>query len=258
MIMKSLRLFSQFVNLSNQLTSSLLSVILLACVVLSASGQTVPAPDTRRPYRFGVYNWNVDDTSYPSGNTDRLNWAADKVATLGTHTIRVYLGPDYASYKLSFPSPINLVQAISGYPDTGYDKLFKDSRFSTYLLTVYTQNDDADAWGDGFSDAEYNAERDEIAALGTYLLQTYANKTFIILNWEGDNAIGRVNHRAAAWDNLVRWTNSRADGVRQARTQAPSSSSQIYSGLEFNLTKRNDSDNPNDGTLYDCGTAVTN
>lgn len=140
---------------------------------------------------------------YPGG-TDRLNWAADKVANLGTHTTRVYLGPDYASYKLNLPSPFNLVQAISNYPNTGYDKLFKDSRFSTYQLTVYTQNDDGDAWGDGFSDAEYNAERDEIAALGTYLLQNYANKTFIILNWEGDNAIGRFNHKAAAWDNLVR------------------------------------------------------
>jgi hypothetical protein len=53
----------------------------------SADNQTVPPAPTRRADRFGVYNWNVNDSAFPrDGSVDLLNWAANKVAELGSRT----------------------------------------------------------------------------------------------------------------------------------------------------------------------------
>src|SRR5262245_13582477 len=56
----------------------------------SISSQTVPPPPTQKADRFGIYNWNVNDAPFPDDRTsDRLNWGAEKVAEMGSRTIRV-------------------------------------------------------------------------------------------------------------------------------------------------------------------------
>ena len=150
------------------------------------NAQTIALPPTQRADRFGIYNWGVDFAAYPGGAVDRLNWAADKVATLGSRTIRVALPGD--SYLLNAPRTADLAQIAASAP---YEKLFSDPRFQTYLLTTYSASDMQSQWSDGFSTAEAQATRDEFTRLGEYLLnQTrYAGKTFIVLNGEGDNAM---------------------------------------------------------------------
>jgi hypothetical protein len=77
--------------------------------------------------------------------------------------------------------------------------------------------------------------------LGDYLLTdaAFAGKTFIILNWEGDNAIASVRNKRIAWDAYKNWIQSRADGIALARTDYPNSKSKIFSGLEFNAVEMN-------------------
>jgi len=214
--------------------------------------QVPPAP-TSRADRFGVYNWNVNDSAFPrDGSIDLLNWGANKVAELGSSTIRLYIGTldIHHVYDVNPPGATELVQ-IAQSP--AYDKLFRDPRFQTYLLTAYSTGDTAANWVDGYTDSEYSVERDEIKRLGEYLLgaAAFAGKTFIILNWEGDNAIHGFSNKRSVWDSYTQWVRARAEGVKLARRNYPSSAAHLFSGLEFNSIK-----SLNSKKQVFCGTPV--
>jgi hypothetical protein len=205
-----------------------------AWTTLRLNAQTVALPLPPRADRFGIYNWGVDYAAYPGGATDRLNWAADKVATLGSRTIRVAMPGD--SYLLNPPDTNDLAQIAASAP---YEKLFTDPRFQTYLLTAYSASDMQSQWSDGFSPMEAQATREEFARLGEYLLtqSQFAGKTFIILNWEGDNAIQSAANKQSIWDAYTAWIQARADGIKTARQRVPHSAVRLFSALEFNLVR---------------------
>ncbi|MGH9936925.1 MAG: hypothetical protein ACREAM_11810, partial [Blastocatellia bacterium] len=201
----------------------------------AAQSSGVPPPSAHRADRFGVYNWNVNDSALPGdGSIDRLNWAANKVAETGSRTIRVAISPRN-DYYVNPPGATDLVQMAQS---PAYDKLFRDARFQTYLLTAYTAGAMASNWADNYTTSEYARERDEIKRFGEYLLDNlaFANKTFIILNWEGDNAIGGSNKRTV-WDYYTGWIRARAEGVKLARQNYQSSRARLFSGLEFSLVR---------------------
>jgi len=223
------------------------TVISLAIVVANetkVSGQdnpTVPAPPAQAADRIGIYAWGFESSAYQpqmaqtGGSIDRLNWAADKVAEIGSRTIRltlpgvVYGLPDLGDLAQTAASP-------------AYDKLFSDPRFKTYLLTTTTTGafiDSEYSWADGYTQSEYDATRAEIGKLGDYLLGNpkYAGKTFIILNWEADNELALFNSKQSIWDAFTAWIESRADGVKDARNRNPNSAARLYSGFEFNLVR---------------------
>ncbi|MGE0129894.1 MAG: hypothetical protein AB7U82_17570 [Blastocatellales bacterium] len=216
--------------------------------VHAAQSSEVPPPSAERADRFGIYNWGINDAAFPNdGTIDRLNWGADKVAAIGSRTIRVTIATR-DDYKVNPPGETDLVQ-IARSP--AYDKLFRDSRFQTYLLTTYTLGDVASNWADGYTSSEYATERDEIKRFCEYLLgnPAFANKTFIILNWEGDNAMYAYASRRSAWDYYTNWIRARADGVKLARLIYSTSNVKLYSGLEFNTLKSPVTGEP-------CGAAV--
>jgi uncharacterized protein (TIGR03437 family) len=211
--------------------------------------ESVPPPPAQRADRFGIYNWGIDYAAYPGddgGAQDRLNWGTDQIAALGSRTAHLFLGARDI-YYITRPDPYDLVSDASG---PAYDKLFRDPRFKTWFLTTYTQNDMRSHWADGYTTEEYQAERDEIRRLGEYLIgnPNYAGRTFIILSWEGDNAMEGVANKQSAWDAYVRWIQSRADGIADARRANPANASRLFSGLEYNRV-RSRFDQP-------CGTAV--
>ncbi len=215
-----------------------LSVIFITLAFININGQNVPAPPTQTADRIGIYAWGFEASAHQSqtgGQVDSLNWAADKVAEIGSRTIR-----------------LTLPGAVYGLPDSGdlaqtaaspaYDKLFSDPRFKTYLLTTTTTGafiDSDYSWSDGYTQAEYDATRAGIARLGDYLLGNpkYAGKTFIILNWEADNEILLWANKRTIWDAFVAWIQSRADGVKDSRQRNPNSPARLFSGFEFNLVK---------------------
>jgi hypothetical protein len=215
-----------------------------ASAIQSAS---VSPPPVERADRFGVYNWGVDYAAYPEGGElDRLNWAADKVASLGSRTIRVALPGSI--YLVSPPGQPDLAATAAS---AAYDRLFGDPRFRTYLLTTYSWADLRDQWADGFTEEEADATRDEVTRFGEYLLSNprYAGKTFIVLNWEGDNAMAWKSERQTAWDAYTAWIQARADGVKAARRRHPASAARLFSGLEFSTVT-----SPKTG--LPCGTPV--
>jgi len=199
----------------------------------AAEKTAVPPPPQSISERFGIYNWNVNTTAFPDdGSTDRLNWGADMVAGMGASTIRIAL-PATDIYQVLAAGTTDLVE-IAKTP--AFDKLLRDPRFSTIMLTAYTLGDMAGNWSDGFTQSEYDAERDEIRRLGEYLLANpdFTGKTFILLNWEGDNAIIYHANKRSIWDAYTEWIRSRTEGVALARQQHPESGARIFSGLEFN------------------------
>jgi hypothetical protein len=79
----------------------------------SADNHAVPPAPTQRLDRFGVYNWNVNDSAFPrDGSIDLLNWGTNKVAELGSRTIRVFIGTlDIKQvYDVNPPGATELVQ----------------------------------------------------------------------------------------------------------------------------------------------------
>ncbi|MGH9801719.1 MAG: hypothetical protein ACRD82_15265, partial [Blastocatellia bacterium] len=208
---------------------------------------TVPPPPASRADRFGIYNWNISDAAMPA-TSDQLNWGTDLIAGLGTRTIRVALATR-DDYRLGLSGNLDLVQ-LAQHP--AYDRLLKDARFRTVMLTTYSRGAMVSNWSDGFTQTEYDAERDEVRRLGEYLLSTPAfnGKTFIILNWEGDNAISLWPNKRSIWDAYTNWIRSRVEGVKLARQRFPSASAKLFSGLEFSQVR-------NWQTNSSCGTPVS-
>jgi hypothetical protein len=198
----------------------------------------VAAPADLRD-RIGIYNWNVDDASFAPapGCEDRLNWGACKVAELGARSIRVFLGPEPDVYQLYGGSPPATLAGVA--MSAPYAALFAKP-FSTYFLTVYTAADNTHPWQSGYGDpAVRQAEHDQIAALAEYLALAYPDRTFVLLNWEGDHGVRAFNTQAA-WDGFAAWIQTRADGVATARARVLAShgfSPAVFSGLEFNAAR---------------------
>jgi hypothetical protein len=193
------------------------------------AGPAWPVP-AKMADRVGVYAWGFDDRAFANA-PDRLSWAAEKVRELGTRTIRVYIGPS-DPYKLGTASPFGDFSLTDEAKLPAYAALFANASFETYLLTTYTKDDEASVWQSGYPAPAALAERKAIADLATYLAQTYPTKTFIFLNWEGDNAIAPFASNAVAWDGFAAWAQARADGVKDARGLLPSA--KVFSALEVN------------------------
>jgi hypothetical protein len=210
----------------------------------SAAPGTVPHPAAAQSDRIGVYHWGPDPVAWP-GSPDQLTWGANTVTGLGARTIRV---------AIDTADPYGVNNGATTLPaiaqQRAYRALFSSPSFDVYLLTAYTANDMNSTWAKGYGSSQQIAEKNEIAALGTYLLQTFSHKTFIILNWEGDNALSSyASSDTTAWNGFVSWTNARIGGVVNARKAVRSSTSSIFSGLEFNAVKTLAS-----GALCDTGT----
>jgi hypothetical protein len=210
-----------------------------------ATPPIVAPTDTRD--RFGVYAWGFDDTSWP-GTPDRLQWATEKAAALGGRTTRVYLGPQDIYHVL----PTGTFDLATAATSPAYHALFANPAVQTYLLTTYSSADDAGNWTAGYAPSDAAAERQEIAKLGAYLLQAFPGKTFILLDWEGDNAIEPVASNDAAWDGFVAWTNARAAGVVDARQAVGTTTAHLYSGVEFNMLRSGGSQAPCDSSANRC------
>ncbi len=206
------------------------ALLLFACsCAAGAPSFPVPPPAAATADRIGVYAWGFDDAAWPK-TPDRLTWAADEVAALGSHVIRVTLSP---SDPYQVGSGATTLRELAARP--AYAALWGDPRWSTILVTAYTQADLGNPWSDGYSHAEAAAERAELADLGRFLVG-FPGKRFVILPWEGDNALQPFDSQVA-WDGYADWITARAAGIADARI---ATDGEIYSGLEFNAVRRLD------------------
>ncbi len=228
--------------------------VCLAALPCAAAALAVPPPPADRADRFGVYHWGADYSAWP-GSPDRLSWGADRVAALGSRTLRVFLGGSEFYDVNPEPNARNdgFLRRIAAAP--AYRRLFRDPRFRTYLLTVYPSAAFA-VWRDGLDPAEAASEREQVARLGAALLAdpAHAGKSFIVLNWEGDHATAALAADDPLWNDFTAWIEARAAGVRDARARVPGSAARLYSGLEFNFVEER---SESAGRNVRCGEAGT-
>jgi hypothetical protein len=207
----------------------------------SAASQSVLGVPGPSPYSFervGLYVSPADTSGYSF--PDPLNGPAGLVSQLGSRVVRIFLSNPDKYTGVPYPS---LGAQVLTWP---YTALFNSSSFDTYLLTTYSRADNpsngcAPNWLNGYSGADAQAETAEIQQLALDLAVGYPSKKFILMNWEGDSAIGSLAHfcgigqTEAMWQGFTAWINARVQGVLDARSQGAAN---VYSGLEFNAMQR--------------------
>ena len=160
---------------------------------------------------------------------------ADVLRHMGSGTIKFWYGPDYATnypQNHSWPVVSNLMElAQTSY----FETMFGDPDFTTYSLQAATFNY-RNGWQYGdFSSVESNSISAEVYDLATYLLTNYndSGKTFIIQNWEGDNALGQ-DAPAQKVQSMIDWLNCRQDAIHAAVADSTSSNVWVYGAAECN------------------------
>src|SRR5581483_8736342 len=130
---------------------------------------------------------------------------------------------------------------------------FKNPNITTYVITTYCPtlsgtSNPAGYWYNGPNQTSiFNAEQQQFNDFATYLLTNpaFAGKTFILEQWEGDQALGSEaqNHGqlgnvpSTAIQGMIAWINARAAGIHAAVSANPSSPVKVYASLEVNLVK---------------------
>lgn len=167
---------------------------------------------------------------------DFLNEGADEVMSTGTHVIKLWFTPtpqlDYP-FNSTWPTITDFVQeAEVSY----YQGVFTRPQFNTFILVAYPVGDAV--WADGMTAAEVASVKDKFYQFAKYLFDkpAYAGKTFILQNWEGDNAMGDDFSNPIKNQGMIHWLNARQDGITQARDEVGGcSDTRVYGAVEANL-----------------------
>jgi hypothetical protein len=116
-----------------------------------------------------------------------------------------------------------------------FQSVFTRTQFKVFILTAYPVGD-AD-WTDGMTAGEIASVKGKFYDFARHLFttQAYAGKTFVLQNWEGDNAMERI-FTPTRNQGMIDWLNARQDGITQARNEAGANSSvKVYGAVESNL-----------------------
>lgn len=180
-----------------------------------------------------------------------LKEGADKVEALGSEMIKLWFTPKaadaypYNSNWSQFGTLTSLTQLIQ---TSYFQNVITRSQFKTIFLvtTEYAwngnpNNTSGSKWKDGLTQGEYDTLVNEFKELTIYLRTnpTLAGKTFVLQNWEGDNALNfDVDSRATYQDSciagMVQWLNARQDGITQGRNETVGSNVMVAGAAEFN------------------------
>ena len=202
---------------------------ILSCLLISSSAFADGASDAllKLPFEAGM---NHVKGNYAFTNNNYLVEGAEKISSLGSPSIFIYMTNGYASDYPDkgqglFGSPSNLTELASS---AAYKEVF-NLPFKMYVITVFTFANGSNIFRDQKSNADvYSDEYTEIYNLTKYLYATYAGtgKVFILKNWEGDWFAMRDTYDTSVSipaDNLAdvtNWLKARQAAVAAARTAA--------------------------------------
>lgn len=181
------------------------------------------------------------NSKYPDRTSaaDTLTYGVDFAADNGFECVKLYLSPAYATdypgqaWETTHTSLLSLVQ------DAAFEAVLGDSRVTTVVLNVWTfANGLNNDWVNAQPLDQLTDEYDELRDLCEHLLTTYANKTFIVQNWEGDWALLGAFDPEAPEDSwrparMAAFLRARQRAVVDARA-AVASSSRLIHAVEVN------------------------
>lgn len=188
---------------------------------------------TPAPSPLGVYLWGSEPSFPKVAASEFRPFGAQKAYDLGLRVLRLPL-------EGTKEKPLAEVAR-----QEDFQRVFQ-MPFHTLLLTVYTGSV-RNGWVDGLSAAESRAEYEELRSLAEYLLDTYPQKRFVLLNWEGDHVFEtfengalskeRVAKEAPQWQGQRDWLQVRSLAVRDANASRGKTNDEfrVKYGLEFNM-----------------------
>ena len=203
-------------------------------------------------YTDGASNFMADfigighiQPGYGFGDKNVLVEGAERIRSLGSKTIKLYISPNYKDYYRpnttwdTYTSPVELAQSEP------FREVFTMD-FNTYILGAYTFHPQyATYWLNGLTEEQKQKEYDDMYALAMHLLTTYAGtgKTFIFQNWESDWSCMPKSDAAydppqEVFDRLTQWINIRQDAVNDARRDSGAEDVYLFNCLEVNLVKK--------------------
>jgi hypothetical protein len=183
---------------------------------------------------------HVSGRYYFSGD-DFLNEGADRLLELGMGVFKGWLTPgtpDAYPYNSDWPKGIEtLVELVQ----TPYYRKLLDKPFSTFVFVVTEFC--RPQWREGLDGDTAAAVEAENYALAAYLLTRYKNtgKTFILQNWEGDNALRAWEIKdpeayRVARQGMIDWLNARQAGIERARRKFGMEGVRVAGAVEITRT----------------------
>ncbi len=177
----------------------------------------------------GLYNFT---------NKDYLTEGADRIQhEIRSHVIKLWLNHQYKQkypFNSNWPTVTNLTDLVK---TPYYKNVINRPHFTTIVFEALEFYGGECSWTDGdFSAADYQQVFDEHYNLAVYLLLTYkrTGKTFILQNWESDNAMGRNS----SWEKrnaMVNWLNCRQDAINTAKANAGMVGVKVVGAMEVNI-----------------------
>ena len=204
-----------------------LAVIFFLIGLTHSSAQTVDSV-LGVAHAGGKY-WHLGD--------DYLNEGAIQIENLGSRTMKVFMGNNYAASHYVWNSNWPVVTDLKGLAETPYfNTLFSRANLDTFIIdaTEFACNNGTVKWKDGMVQAELDAIYSEMYAFVYYLRESFPGKTFVIQNWEGDNAYGTPVDPILADQGMIDWLNERQNAINQAKASTPDSTTDVWGAAEFN------------------------
>lgn len=168
---------------------------------------------------------------------------AEAVNTLGAKIIKLWFSSGYRrSYAWHSQWPANIA-SLAELAQSPYFEAVFGMPFHTYVLEVYEFIPAGNFWKNGLSPADRERVQDDVYRLARHLLTRYrgTGKTFVLQNWESDNAIKQALKGASpdTWNVAYRgmrdWLNTRQAAVEQARRECGSNGVQVLNAMEVNF-----------------------
>lgn len=236
-------------------------IALLSAAALLFSGGVVnaeaAAPETPQvivtPSLQEVLGSTHTSGRYYFGEEDFLNEGAERMLSLGSSSIKVWLSAKpQESYSYNSEWPANIGQPdgpqslleilLLPYYQEFLEKDFQVFVFEAIEFGPFRSGGGAELttiWKDGLSPAEKERVEDQFYELTRYLQTRFAHtgKTFVLQNWEGDNALRAWEtppaELPAAIQGMIDWSNARQDGISRARQEAGDMGVTVAGALEI-------------------------
>lgn len=196
-------------------------------------------PEKPLAERVGVTYWGARYEPFFDEYGSGIASAMAELKKLGTRVTKLSTLDMESNYPFDDWSGYPLDSLVNVIRHPVYRQLLDDKFFTSYFLSAYET--DNVAWWDGLDAAEeaYVVESFYDAAL--YLLTEYAGtgKTFILQNWEADNALGSVydDFPGTAVQGMTDYFNARQEGIQRAREQTGMDRVSVFGGIEVNFLK---------------------
>ena len=173
------------------------------------------------------------DGSYHFTNADFMSEGARAVLGLGSRVIKIWFTPGIMDQMYPFNSRWPKTADLVTVGESPHIQSLFAMPFTTFILEVVACA--GHDWSRGLTARQVAEIREEYRVFAAWLLSKYAGsgKTFVLQNWESDNALGQ-DAPAAAVQGMIDWANARQAGIEEARTLGKAAGVTVAGAIEVN------------------------